>query len=175
MSDRPTFADVFDRHARFVWRALRRQGVSEADIQDACQEVFLVIHRKLPEFEGRSTITSWIYSICIRVGSAFRRRSYKRHEIPAAIPPEQSVAPLQQIELETLDALQELDRALAQLSESQRQVFVLYEIEQLGMKEVAAVLGCPLQTAFSRLYAARQKVVEAIEEPMAEGDWHAAV
>jgi len=155
-----TLTDVFRREAPFVWRALRRLGVREADIEDVCQEVFVVVHRKLADFEGRSSLRTWIYGICARTASDYRRSARVRREIVTDAPPD---APADARQLEALalrEARAKLDRILDQLDDDKRAVFVLYEIEELTMNEVAEALSCPLQTAYSRLHAAR-KVVEA--------------
>ena len=73
---------IFDEHARYVWRTLRHLGVADADLEDVCQEVFVTVHRKLPEFEGRSKLRTWLYGICLRVASDYRRRAYVRRERP---------------------------------------------------------------------------------------------
>src|SRR6185503_19366824 len=58
---RPTAQQVFQEHATYAWRALRYCGVAPADLQVACQEVLLVVHRRLPEFEQRSSMRTWVY------------------------------------------------------------------------------------------------------------------
>lgn len=158
----PSFAQVFQEHAPFVWRVLRRLGVGAADVEDVCQEVFLVVHRRLGEFEGRSSLRTWIYGISARVASEHLRRPYHRHEALADSPPERSAPASQLQELEQRRAVAQLDRALGELDEDKRVVFVFYEIEQLPMNEIAAMVGCPLQTAYSRLHAARRHIEAAM-------------
>ena len=68
-----TFKEVYDEHFRFVWRSLRRLGVRESDVPDAVQDVFLVVHRRLAEFEGRSKVTTWLFGICFRVARDRRK------------------------------------------------------------------------------------------------------
>ncbi len=157
------FAEVFREHAPYVWRVLRRMGVREADTEDLCQEVFVIVHRRLPEFEGRSSLRTWIYGICLRVASDHRRRAHVRREQPTDEPPEERRSAPQLGEIERGQARALLDAALGELDEDKRAVFVLYEIEQLEMKDVAEAIGCPLQTAYSRLHAARKRVTESIE------------
>lgn len=159
----PSFDDVFRTHAPFVWRALRRLGVREADVDDVCQEVFVVVHRKLREFEGRSSLKTWIYGICVRTASAHRRLARHR-EVPSEEVPEEGRPSTPDEKLARHRALAVLDRALADLDDDKRAVFVLYEIEELTMAEVADAIGCPLQTAYSRLHAARDKVRSAMEK-----------
>lgn len=157
------FATIFHEHAPLVWRALRRLGVAEADVEDLSQEVFVVVHRKLPEFEGRSKMATWIYGICVRVASDHRRRAYVRREEPTDEVPEERRSAPQIAELEREQARALLDRSLATIDEDKRAIYVLYEIEQLEMSEVAEAVGCPLQTAYSRLYAARKLVLSEME------------
>lgn len=152
----PPLHEVFREHAPFVVRVLRRLGIDEGDVEDVCQEVFLVVHRRLPEFEGRSRLRTWIYSIAVRRASNHMRRAFRRHERPAAVPPELagSVDPGSALEERRARAM--LDQLLAELSEDRRHVFVLFELEELSMREVAEIVGCPLPTAYGRLYAARR-------------------
>ena len=154
------FARVFEEHAPFVWRALRRLGVRESDVEDVCQEVFLVVHRRLPSFEGRSSTRTWVYGICLRAAASYRRRPHRAREQAFASPPEVSVPALQLEEVEQRRDAALLDAALDELDDDKRAVFVLYAIEQLPMTEIAQAAGCPLQTAYSRLHAAR-RIVEA--------------
>jgi RNA polymerase sigma-70 factor, ECF subfamily len=153
--------EVFDDHAPFVWRTLRHLGVREADLPDVCQDVFLTVHRKIEGFEGRSSLRTWLYGICLRTASDHRRRAHVRRERIVAEPPPSSVGPTQHDDYERGEARRLLAELLDELDEDKRAVFVLYEIEELGMKEVAEIIGCPLQTAYSRLHAARKAVIEA--------------
>jgi RNA polymerase sigma-70 factor, ECF subfamily len=160
----PPFRDVFEAHAPYVWRALRRLGVHDADAKDMCQEVFLVVHRRLAEFDGSSSIKTWVYGITIRVASQYRRRARHRREELAAEVPDAATRPEQETDFRKRELLSRLDATLDRLDEHKRAVFVLYELEELTMNEVARALGCPLQTAYSRLHAARAFVRKAFEE-----------
>jgi RNA polymerase sigma-70 factor (ECF subfamily) len=159
----PPFAEIFRDHAPRVWRALRRLGIAEADVPDLCQDVFVVVHRKLPEFEGRSTLATWIYGIAVRVAADHRRRAHVRRERAVAEVPEERRSAPQFESLARERARVMLDAALDTLDDDKRAVFVLYEIEQLAMPEIAEALDCPLQTAYSRLYSARKHVRAEIE------------
>src|SRR5262245_16770067 len=79
-ASKPTAQQVFVDHAKYVWRTLRYCGVAPVDLEDVCQEVFLIVHRKLPEFEGRSSLRTWIYGICLRVARQESRRAHRRRE-----------------------------------------------------------------------------------------------
>lgn len=149
---------IFKEYATYVWRVLRRLGVSESDVEDCCQEVFMVIHRRLGEFEGRSSLRTWLYGICVRVASDYRKRASRRYERTVEELPEQLARENPHEQSATNQALVMLDRCLDELDQDKREVFVLYEIEELSMNEVAEALACPLQTAYSRLHAARDLV-----------------
>ena len=157
-----TSRQVFDEQAPFVWRTLRYLGVPESDLPDVCQEVFITVHRKLDTFEGRSALRTWLYRICQRAASDHRRRAYVRRELVTDSPSEGS-SPRQVDGIGRLEARAALTFALDLLDEHKRAVFVLYEIEGLTMKEVSEVLDCPLQTAYSRLHAARKVLTDALE------------
>jgi RNA polymerase sigma-70 factor (ECF subfamily) len=172
------FERVFRQHHGFVWRSLARHGVPPADLPDACQDVFLVVHRRLHEFEGRAALQTWLYRIARRVAADHRRRAHRRRERPVdpassaiwdAAPPvaagagplaSGSCAPDAWLEAEQL--AHALGVALGGLSEPKRAAFVLHDIEELPMEQVAEALACPLKTAYSRLHAARDGVRSAL-------------
>ena len=156
--DAQVFARVFAAEAPRVWRLLRRLGVRDADLEDVCQEVFLVVYRRWGEFRGESALGTWICGIALRKAIAHRRRKSVRDTMAITEAQEPTVAPEQQRELEQKDTRQVLQTALGKLDDAQREVLVLYELEQLPMREVATMLALPLHTAYSRLYAARSEL-----------------
>jgi RNA polymerase sigma-70 factor, ECF subfamily len=158
------FPAIFAEHAPYVLRVMRHLGVPAADLQDQSQEVFVAVFRGLSSFGGRSKLQTWIYGICLRVASNHRRRAHVRRERPCSEPPEQSLPPEQGEALERREGQASLQRLLDALDHDKREVFVLYELEELSMKEVAEVCGCPLQTAYSRLHAARRLLLEKYRE-----------
>jgi RNA polymerase sigma-70 factor (ECF subfamily) len=158
----PTFREVFAEHARYVGRTMRYLGVAEADLEDACQEVFVVVHRRLPSLDPRSGLRAWVRQICIHVAQNHRRGMRRRREEPFSKPIDVAAPATQQGDAERSEQRRRLLALLAELDETQRAVFVLYEIEGLTMSEIAKALGCPLQTAYSRLHAARARVEDAL-------------
>ncbi len=161
MPDQPQIRTIVREHAEYVWRALRHLGVYEANVEDASQDVFVVVHRRLADFRGDSSIKTWIYGICVRVASEYRRRAHFVREVPAAEPPALADPARQDEQLAKRQAVARLASILDQLDEEKRAVFVLYELEELSMTDVAKALACPLQTAYSRLHAARRFVLDA--------------
>jgi RNA polymerase sigma-70 factor, ECF subfamily len=151
------FDHVFAESSPFVWRVLGRLGVDRADIPDVCQEVFLVVHRRQHDYDGRP-IRGWIYGICVRTAADYRKRAFRRHEQPTENVPEPAALPQQDRALEIRRAQAKLERVLDEIDQAQREVFVLYELEELTMSEVSRIVECPLQTAYSRLHAARRAV-----------------
>lgn len=163
-----TVDQIFREHGAFVWRALKRLGVAPSDVDDATQEVFVVVHRKLGEYEGRAQMRTWLYGIAVKVAAAQRRKSHVRREIATEEPvaPETASSDSPETAAAEREALVMLDRALDELDDEKRAVFVLYEVEGLEMPEVAEALACPVQTAYSRLHAARKDVEKAMRRAM---------
>jgi RNA polymerase sigma-70 factor (ECF subfamily) len=159
-SQRPEFPEIFRAYAPFLWRTLLGLGVPERDVDDLCQEVMMVVHRRLDDFDGRAC-RSWLYAICVRVASSYRKSARFRREVimdaPESANPAASSGAL-------LDPQRRLLDVLAELEEDKRTAFVLYEVEGLSLKEIAEATGRPLQTVYSRLQAARSAVREAFQE-----------
>jgi RNA polymerase sigma-70 factor, ECF subfamily len=136
--------------------------VRPGDVEDTCQEVFLIVHAKLGDFTGGS-IRGWLFAIATRIASDYRRRAFVRREVTDDDVAEVPVAEAQTAAIERAQAVALLDTILATLDDDKRAVFMLFELEQMPMQEVAVALGCPLQTAYTRLHAAREHVTAAIE------------
>jgi RNA polymerase sigma-70 factor (ECF subfamily) len=156
------FAEIVRRYGVRVWRSLRYLGVREADVADASQEVFLIVHRRLPEFRGESKVETWLYGICLGVARNLRRKQAKSEQ-RGEDAPEQSSGPMQEVELERRRMQDALRQALRAIPVEQREVFVLHEVEEMGMRDVAHAVGCPLFTAYSRLRLARRALRKHLE------------
>jgi RNA polymerase sigma-70 factor (ECF subfamily) len=156
--DAADFDELFRAHVQYVGRTLRYLGVDEAHLEDACQEVFVVVHRRLKEYKPDGLDRAWLRQICVGVARNRRRTLRRRREDASGDPPGTVVPPNQERVLELRHLRDRLLAILEDLPVEQRDVFVLYEIEQLTMPEVAEALCCPLQTAYCRLNAARARV-----------------
>jgi RNA polymerase sigma-70 factor, ECF subfamily len=154
----PSISHVVSEHAGFVWRALVHLGISENQIKDTSQEVFLIALQRLGEFEGRSSVRTWLYGICRNVATDTRRRERRRPELATHELPETIMMPAQEGVVWAKEAHAQLVRALDHLDEDQRLVFILFEVEQLTMEEIADATLTPLRTCYSRLQAARNQV-----------------
>ncbi|MCB9524674.1 MAG: RNA polymerase sigma factor [Myxococcales bacterium] len=160
----PDLHQIYAAHVGHVWRTLRRLGVAARDLEDATHEVFVVVHRRLPDFDPERPIKPWLTGIAWRVAADERRRARHHRERlgddvglgePAAQPdPEQLLAARQARDLvaQALDTL-DLDR---------RVVFVMADIDQASGPEIAAALGLPLNTVYSRLRVARERFAAAV-------------
>ena len=153
---------LFDTHLSFVWRNLRRLGVPDSQVEDAAQDVFLVVHRRWETWSpGLSTIETWLFGIVLRIARNYRRAQRRRllwllpatsHEALSDIPtsadgPAEILARREAVTL--------FERALAELDETKRAVFLLVDVEQLAVPEAAVALGINLNTAYWRLRKAR--------------------
>jgi RNA polymerase sigma-70 factor (ECF subfamily) len=153
-----SFRAFYDEHVRFVWRALLRIGVQESDLSDAVQDVFVVVHRKLPEFDERAKVTTWLFAICMRVASERRRRAHLRHELCSGQVPAAPSAdePDADALVERRRARELLETVLDRMPDEQRLVFSLFEFEGMTGDEIAELLAVPIGTVRSRLRLARE-------------------
>jgi RNA polymerase sigma-70 factor, ECF subfamily len=150
-----TLEQIYRQHFRFVWRALGRLGVPERDLADSVQDVFVVVHRRLAEFEGRSRIETWLYGICMRVASDRRRLASTRHELFGEMPERSADGAIVTDAIERRQGLELLERILDTLPLEQRAVFTLFEIDAEPCERIAELLELPLGTVYSRLRLAR--------------------
>jgi RNA polymerase sigma-70 factor (ECF subfamily) len=156
-----SFVDLYEEHMPFVWNGVRRLGVPESAVEDVVQEVFLVVHRKLGDFEGRSSMRTWLFGIAIRVVRRYRRTQRSRgmsmtdssdvdsFADAAGSSPQQSAERGQMIDM--------LYRLLDELDDDKREVLVLSELEQMTAPEIAEVTGANVNTVYWRLRTARQE------------------
>jgi RNA polymerase sigma-70 factor (ECF subfamily) len=153
------FEAVYRAHFRFVWRILARMGVRDADLKDMTQNVFLVVHRQLAGFEGRSELTTWLYSICRLVAKDYRRSATFRLEVVADVREIAELQPSSDGTLSRLDSqrLSEiLELILSRLPDKLRIVFEMFELDDMSGEEIARLLNLPEGTVRSRLRLARR-------------------
>jgi RNA polymerase sigma-70 factor (ECF subfamily) len=147
---------LFQQEASFVWRVVRRLGVPDADAEDAVQEVFMVVARRLPEYEERGSVRAWLVAIARQVALHAQRARFRRErKAQAARLVETPVDP--QAALEQSEAAQFIQSFLNELDRDQALVFYLVELEGLTAPEIAASLQVKLNTVYGRLRLARQR------------------
>jgi RNA polymerase sigma-70 factor, ECF subfamily len=167
--DQVRLARIVNEHFEVLWRFLRRLGIAESDVDDAVQEVVLVLARKLNQVEPTSE-RSFMLSTAFRVASGFRRSWKRRREVD-----DSGLAELESLDLgpEALAEKQRL-RAILQtvlddLPIDLRAVFVLYELEELTMAEIAVTLELPPGTVASRLRRSRETFEQLAAKAVAKG------
>ena len=158
----PTFDEIYQQYFDFVWRSLHALGFGGPALQDALQDVFLTVHRRLESFQARSSMQTWLYGIVRLVArNHWRRRQRKGRDepLPASLP---ASDPGPDRKLEEREAMCFVQDFLGQLDEHRRQVFLLCEMEQLPAPQVAEMLGVKLNTVYSRLRLARRDFRRAV-------------
>ncbi|HEX6765846.1 MAG TPA: sigma-70 family RNA polymerase sigma factor [Polyangiaceae bacterium] len=154
---RQRVAQTIDAHADAVFRTLRRLGVPASDVDDAVQQVFVTLARRIAEVRPGAE-RAFLLGTALRVAADFRRHRRRRRDEPAPLPvldPPGDGAESPERLLDRKQGLALLDALLARIPDEQRAVFVLYEIEGLTTVEVAELLGIPQGTVSSRLRRAR--------------------
>ena len=162
------FADVYQTWFAFVWRSARGLGVADAALDDVVQEIFVVVHRRLADFEGRSTLRTWLSGIVLNVVRHHRRGLARKG--PRLAPGEEPADPDEQPSagrdpfdrLALSEDARRLQRLLDCLDDEKREVLVLAELEELTVPEIADVLRINLNTTYSRLRLAREQFEAAL-------------
>ncbi len=172
--DRQAFSELYNGTFAMVIRALRRFGIAEEALDDVVQDVFLTAYRQLPTFEGRSTISTWIYGIARRVAADHRRNTSTRarRETPTegvSGAPSQAADPFEQV-LGAERAVR-LATMLGELDPARREVLILADIEGMSGPEIADALELPLETAYGRLRKARGEFEEVLRRYRARDLW----
>ncbi len=158
----PSFDEIYEDNFDLVWRTARRLGVPDAAVDDVVQDTFLVLHRRLAEYDGRASIKRWVLGICVKVVADHRRRWRRKeaHCVPPAADSADDIAiaslrPSPSAEVEQAEAIRLLEALLLELDEPQREVLVLAQLEEMSVPEIAEVLGANVNTIYARLRAAR--------------------
>lgn len=155
---------VFEQHHDFVWRSLAHLGVPRAVVDDATQDVFMVVHRRLEHFQRDMPMRAWLYGIARRVAHRYRARAAKNRRVQSA-QASPSAAPDDVVALQEAAAL--VTSFLAEQPADQRDVFILAELEGLSGPEIAAAVGAKLNTVYSRLRLARRQFARVIKRSQA--------
>ncbi|MGA2450633.1 MAG: sigma-70 family RNA polymerase sigma factor [Polyangiaceae bacterium] len=158
------FEDVYGRFFDEVRRWIRALGGPEADRDDLAQDVFLIVHRCLPAFDGEN-LPGWLYQITRRRVRDFRQLRWFRLFLAGARADESLVSPNESPEAALRSREEELmlTRLLAKLPEAQRAAFVLFEIEGYSGEEIARLQGVPINTVWARVHKARVKLAISLE------------
>jgi RNA polymerase sigma-70 factor (ECF subfamily) len=167
--DPARLGELFVAHHRFIWRLLRRLGLTDEAADDTAQQTFLIAAERLADIK-RGSERSFLYGTAIRLHRDFRRAELRMvhdsgHDLLSA-------APSVEERIDEGRALALLDRVLSEMEQSLREVFVLFELERLPTHEIAELCGIPSGTAASRLRRAREQFharVQRLSRPFRGG------
>ena len=155
----PSFEELYDTYFAFAWRCARGLGVPPGNLDDAVQEVFIIVHRKLGEFRPTGSIQSWIFGIVRRVAKDFRRTEARKGgglELREADFAVEGADPYQNATRK--EALQIVEAFADTLDEDRRAIFILAELEQMPAVEIAEALQINMNTVYSRLKAIKKSL-----------------
>jgi RNA polymerase sigma-70 factor, ECF subfamily len=154
----PDFKALYRTEFPYVWKTLQRLGAPSPDIEDLVHDVFVVVHRHLADYDPARPLRPWLFGITLRVLADHRRAGRNRNEITAEIDDPIDMAPTPHERLEDREARAVLMRALDSLDLDRRAIFVMHELDEVPVPEIASLLDIPLNTAYSRLRLARADV-----------------
>lgn len=160
----PAFRALFEGEFSYVIHALYRLGVRRPDLEDLTHEVFVTVHRVLPDYDTRRPLRPWLFGIALRIASDYRRRARHTREVQQE-PLHDAVdgAPLADDQLAAEQARRLVVEALAALELDRRAVLVLHDIDGQSMPEIAHALAIPLNTGYSRLRLGREQFKAAVK------------
>ena len=156
------FDELYRAEFPYVWRTLRRLGVAPADVEDLVHDVFVVVHRRLDDYDRRRAIRPWLFGIAFRLASENRRRARNRHEVPTSSVDPPAKEPTAEAMLESDERRQLVLGCLQALSLDQRAVLILVDIDGEAPADVGASLKIPIPTVYSRLRVARSRFAAAV-------------
>jgi RNA polymerase sigma-70 factor (ECF subfamily) len=162
-SGRVTFDDIYAEHFDFVWRCLRTLGVPAAALDDAAQDVFVIVHRRLPEFRGESSLPTWLFAVARNVAANYRRGAgRKQGPLVPLVDELPHVGPGPVEHAQDREAAVFVAGFMAALDEDKRGLFFLAVLEELPLPEVAVAMEIPLNTAYTRLRRLRGAFQQAL-------------
>jgi RNA polymerase sigma-70 factor, ECF subfamily len=158
---RPDYRAIFEEHFDYVWNSLRHMGTPEPDLEDLTHEVFLRVHERLGDYDPARPLRPWLFAFAFRVASGHRRLARHRREVLRPSESTQDPAPGADEAMAKREDGALAMAALAAIEIDRRAVFVLHELDEVPIPDVAAALGIPTATAYSRLRIARDEFQRA--------------
>ncbi len=162
MTTSPDFRTIYESEFTYVWQVLRRLGVRDADIEDVAHDVFVTVHRRLPDYDSVRPVRPWLFGISFRIASDYRQSARYRWEVPKDVADTPDGAPTVYDHLVARDAQRLVAEALDTLDTTVRAVFVMHDIEGHSIPEIVDSLDAPLNTLYSRLRIARRQFSVAV-------------
>lgn len=161
--DAPGFRALYEQHFDFTWRSLQHLGVPPRLLDDALQELWLVVHRRRADFEGRAQLRTWLFGIAINIERNIRRVEQRRRGLPLEVEPESPWPDPARLH-DQREACALVQRFVETLDEVRRAVFVGCLIEELSAAEVAEATGLDLITVYNRVHALRRSFRRWVEQ-----------
>ncbi len=161
------FPSMYRSEFPYVWKTLRRLGVPPQDLEDLAHDLFVVVHRHRQDYDPARPLRPWLFGIAVRMVADFRRSARNVREVLADSLEPVDAGPTPHERLEGKEARAMLLKALDGLDLDRRAVFVMHELDETPMPEIARALDIPLNTAYSRLRLARADVAAMIERSQA--------
>jgi RNA polymerase sigma-70 factor (ECF subfamily) len=164
VADPPSFERIYGDHFNFTWRVLRYLGLRGSALDDGAQDCWLVVYRRLGEFEGRSDMHTWLFGIARNVARNHRRGLARRG--PSESLPEdlQAAAPDPEASHSARETLSSVLVFLDQLSEQDRAIVACNLIERWSATETAAAVGVEVTIVYQRVRALRRMFKQFFEE-----------
>lgn len=168
-SNAAEFRTLFEREISYVLHSLRRLGVREADLQDQTQEVFVVVHALMDDYDRERPLRPWLFGIAYRTASRYRRLARNARELPTDMDEKSPIddSPLADETMAKQQSMSIVMRAMNEIDLPKRSVFILSEIDGVTMPEIAKTLEIPVNTAYSRLRLAREEFAAAVKRARA--------
>jgi RNA polymerase sigma-70 factor (ECF subfamily) len=160
-ADDALFRAIFAREGTYVWHTLRRLGVRQSDLEDVTHDVFVQVYRRIADYDSNRPLRPWLFGFAYRVASDYRRLARHRYEVADDDPRAEVAADAEDAAMRSEDRALVM-RALDTLDLDKRAVFVLHDIDERPVPEIAETLAIPLNTAYSRLRAARAQFELAV-------------
>ena len=171
------FNQIYKAEAVHVWNCLHRLGVDERDLEDKVHDVFVTYYRKADSFDKTVPVRAWLCGIAVKVAAAHRRKAYRKRETLCdgdrlMDMPQSDASKLEydpEAQLSQKETRTIIRRALSRLNENQRNVFVLHDMEQYSIPDIAKIIDLPINTLYSQLRHARKKFASALEKMSSAG------
>jgi RNA polymerase sigma-70 factor (ECF subfamily) len=161
--DHTAWRDLHREYYPIAVAFLRKLGLDrEADVEDACQDVFVQMLRYLPSFRGEAELKTWLYRLCVTEAGRLRRHQRVSHKLRRLLALHWTEPASSGPELSEASARQKLEQAMSRMNDGMRLVFVLFEIEGLSGEQTAQIAGIPLASVWSRLHYARRIVQKTL-------------